>query len=427
MNVRIVPTSTLAGSILLPASKSYSVRAFLTAACGGRSVIIHPSECDDALAAVCAAKHLGARVVREGDFWHVTAGAGREDLRMINIKESGTVLRMLLPLIALKNRPAVVTGEGTLKGRPNHHLIKTLREIGADAAGHGEGQSVPIRFRGGVLRGGNLSIDGSLSSQFVSALLMTCPQLREDSVIRISGRKVVSSDYITMTIQILRRAGIRIQRVNLRTYKVRGGQTYKGLKRFHVPSDYGLAAFLLAAAALTDSNVVLKGTLDDAFVQADAHILRILTKMGCVFLKTSRSLRLKGPALLKGGAFSLKDCPDLLPILSVLALFASRPVIFSDIAHVRAKESDRISDLRQELLKTGCRVDEGKDFMRVYPLKDTLCKQRIVFDSHRDHRLAMAFCVLGLKIGAKVQGVECVAKSYPGFLKDLSMLGATII
>jgi 3-phosphoshikimate 1-carboxyvinyltransferase len=424
MNVHVFPTSTLKGSVVLPSSKSYSVRAFLTAACGGRSRIIHPSDCDDVLAAVSVAKQLGARIVRRGDAWDVTAGAGREDLRLINVNESGTVLRMILPLVALKNKQAVVNGRGTLKGRPNHHLIRVLRDMGACVYGWGEGQSIPIIFQGGRLRGGILSIDGSLSSQFVSALLMACPQMEENSEIHLLGKKVVSEDYVMMTIQILVQAGIAVKRMNNRTYKVSGGQVYQGLKQFRVPSDYGLAAFLLAAAAMTDSDVILKGFFNDTLIQADAHILPILKKMGCVFSKTSRSIRFKGPARLKGGTFSLKNCPDLLPILSVLALFAGQPVKFTDIAHVRVKESDRISDLRQELIKTGARIDEGQDFIKVYPINETECKHNLILDSHHDHRLAMAFSVLGLKIGVKVKGIECVAKSYPGFLKDFQRLGA---
>ena len=426
MNVQVFPTTRLRGSVVLPASKSYSVRAFMIASCGGRSRIISPSDCDDALAAASVARQLGAKIKKQGNIWSVAAGAGRENLKRIDVKESGTVLRMLLPLVALRNKPAEVIGKGTLKGRPNHHLIQTLQKIGISVKGSGAKHSIPISFQGGIFRGGKLMIDGSLSSQFISALLMACPQITEDSLINVFGKKVVSADYIMMTLQVLKRAGIIVHRKGLRAYNIEGGQKYRGLKSFHVPSDYGLAAFLMAAAVLTDSQVVLKGALNDDFIQADGHILPILKKMGVVFQKTSRSIKVRGPFKLKGGVFSLKDCPDLLPILSILALFANKPMKFTHIEHARSKESDRISDLCKELVKTGARVDEGRDHMIVYPLKETDCKQNAALNSHRDHRLAMAFCVLGLRIGVKVKGVDCVAKSYPGFLKDFQILGAAI-
>ena len=191
-----------------------------------------------------------------------------------------------------------------------------------------------------------------------------------------------------------------------------------------MPSDYGLAAFLMAAAVLTESKVLLKGALSEKFIQADARVLPILKKMGVVFTKTSRSIRISGPFAVKGGTFSLKDCPDILPVLSVLALFADRPVKFTHIEHVRSKESDRISDLSRELKKTGVRIDEQRDSMTIFPSENFHYKQNVTLNSHHDHRLAMAFCVLGLRLGAGVKDVECVAKSYPEFLKDLRSLGA---
>lgn len=427
MNARIFPTNSLQGEVTLPASKSYSIRAFLVAACGGQSRIIRPSLCDDALAAASVARKLGAQVNRgEDNVWEIAAGAGREQLQAINVKESGTVLRILLPLVALRNKSAAVTGEGTLKGRPNAHLVEALQRRGISVRGVGSVHSVPIRFDGGKFRGGDIQIDGSLSSQFVSALLMACPQVPEDSCVTVTGGKQVSVDYITMTIQILRKAGVVIKKKGKCAYQIAGGQRFRGLKNFYVPSDYGLAAFLMAAAALIESNVRLNGYLNDEFVQADAAILPFLRKMGVRFRKTTRSLSIQGPFVLKGQTFSLKDCPDLLPIMAVLALFAKGRSRFLDIAHVRVKESDRIADLCCELRKVGARVDESKDQMTIYPLKQKEVRSDVILDPHHDHRLAMAFSVLGLKTGLSVKDVECVSKSYPGFLTDLRSLGASL-
>lgn len=402
MTLFVKPAKALKGSIHLPASKSYSIRASFIAACGGASRIIGLSDCDDALVAENVRKAL-------------KKGAGT-----FNVGESGTSLRFLLPLLPLHTGRAVVKGKGTLIGRPNHHLCEALRRKGMDIRGRGPIESVPIVYKGGALAPGAIEIDGSLSSQFISALLIAAPRLAEESRIIITGQEMVSADYIIMTRQILSRAGIKISTSGPRTLVVPGGQQFKGLKDFHVPSDYGLAAFIMAAAALVPSSVVLKGHFDDSLIQSDGNILRFLRKMGVEFKKTGNAISMKGPFELKGGSFSLRACPDLVPIMAVLALFARGRTELTDIVHARAKESDRISDLRTELLKVGARVSESQDALVIDPLPEY--KRDIILDPHKDHRLAMAFTVLGLKIGCRVKDIECIAKSYPAFVKDMKAL-----
>jgi 3-phosphoshikimate 1-carboxyvinyltransferase len=224
-----------------------------------------------------------------------------------------------------------------------------------------------------------------------------------------------------MTIEILARAGIVIKRHSTREYEIKGGQKFKGLKDFDVPSDYGLAAFAMGACALLPSDVVLQGNLDEGLVQSDGHILEFLAAMGVKFKKTSRAIKIKGPFDLKGGVFSLKNCPDLVPIMSVLALFARGKTKLVGIYHARAKESDRISDLRKELLKVGACVSEARDALTIEP-RATYKKGQLL-DSHHDHRLAMAFTVLGARIGCRVKGIESSHKSYPNFVNDMKSLG----
>ncbi len=425
MKTRLFRTARLRGRIALPASKSYSVRAFVIAACGGCSRIISPSTCDDALVSVKVAESLGAEVSCQGKGVRVRAARSLTAARRIHVGESGTALRMVLPLVALTGCRTVVAGRGTLKGRPNQHLVTLLTSLGVDVVGTGPGHSVPIVFSGGALRGGRITIDGTLSSQFVSALLIALPMLNEDSIVRVAGRRVVSTDYIVMTCQVLARAGVVIERKGPRTYVIPGGQRFQGLKNFHVPSDYGLAAFWIVAAALTESTLALEGAFDDALIQADGRILEIAARMGIVVKKAVKKLVVSGPVPLRGGTFSLRTCPDLLPILTVAALFAKGRTRFVDIGHVRVKESDRISDLRQELLKIGAEIHETEDSLTVVPRPDQYHGD-IELDPHHDHRLAMAFCVLGMKLGLTVRDTECITKSYPDFLEHLASLGAPI-
>lgn len=412
MILKVQPAALLYGTVRLPASKSYSIRAHIISACssfgGSKSKILHPSDCDDAQVASAVAKILSKKILTKS----------------INVRESGTVLRLLLPLLALRGGKLTVAGEGTLVGRPNVHLLNTLRACGVDIRGTGPKESVPIKIKGGSLRPGKIKIDGSLSSQFISSLLIACPQLKGNSDIILTGKKLVSSDYIVMTNLILKEAGINIKKISARHYQVKGGQKFSGLKNFEVPSDYGLAAFLMAAAALIPSKVVLEGSFQDKFIQADGRILEFLKKMGVRWTRQKNSIVMSGPFVLKGGTFSLKDCPDLVPIMAVLGLFAKGGVRLKDIAHARAKESDRISDLRHELLKIGAHVEESPNELRVFPL--TVFSRESVLDPHRDHRLAMAFTVLGLKTGLTVSDIECVKKSYPQFVKDMKVLHAPV-
>ena len=295
-----------------------------------------------------------------------------------------------------------------------------------DIRGAGPKESVPIVYKGGALQAGVIKIDGSVSSQFISALLIAAVRLKADSRIVITGKEMVSGDYITMTRQILARAGIKISASGPRTLLAKGRQTFKGLKRFHVPSDYGLAAFPLAAALLLPSKVTLKGNLDKNFVQSDGHIIGFLKKMGGRFRQTAKAITVEGPSLLKGGVFNLKDCPDLLPIMAVLALFAKGRTKVTGIGHARVKESDRISGLRRELLKVGAGVSETKDTLTIDPLPSYRTRTGQTLDPHHDHRLAMAFTVLGLKIGCKVKDIQSCVKSYPAFVRDMKTLGAPL-
>lgn len=403
MNLKVNPLDKLKGRIVLPASKSYSIRASFVSACGGASTISNISDCEDAFVAKNIAKDL------------------RASKRILNVGESGTSLRFLLPLLSLHVPHARVVGKGTLVGRPNVHLCEALRRNGMDIRGRGPKESVPIIYKGGAINTGTIEIDGSVSSQFISALLITLPRLKADTRIVIKGKTLVSSDYVIMTRQILALAGIRIVQKNDREIFVKGNQQFKGLKKFRVPSDYGLAAFSMAAAALVPSQIMLQGTFNDRLIQSDGHILKFLKKMGVRFTKSVEDISIEGPFKLKGGTFSLKDCPDLVPIMTVLAMFATGKTILTDIAHARVKESDRISDLALELKKVGAKFKESRDSLTILPQSQYQSGQTL--DPHHDHRLAMAFAVLGLKIGVTIKNIECTHKSYPSFVKDMKALG----
>jgi len=426
MILTVKPAGSLKGNIHAPSSKSHTIRAFIIASQGGTSKITNPSYCDDALVAMRLARILGAKIIRKSKKHIVVVARARKlQSQKINVKESGTVLRFILPLVCLYNQNVKITGEGTLRGRPNLFLTKVIRSRGGRIRGTGPLDSIPLTVRPGRLRGGRLAVKGTLSSQFISALLITCPSLQEHSKLLITGKSVVSQTYITMTQQVLKGAGITINKRGSKTFSIQGQQRFKGLKEFHVPSDYGLVAFLLAAAALTKSRVSITGNFTNKFSQSDEAILPLLRKMGVKFKKTANLIQINGPFQLNGGQFSLKDCPDLVPIMTVLAVFARGKTRLYHIGHVRSKESDRISDLRKELLKIGADIKEKRDQITIEPKAHY--RKNCLLNPHRDHRLAMAFSVLGIKLGARVKDIECVSKSYPEFVKDFKCLGARAV
>jgi 3-phosphoshikimate 1-carboxyvinyltransferase len=425
MNLKIPLTKSIKGTVDLPASKSYSIRAHFVAACGGRSRIIGASDCDDAKIAENVGKILRS-ILREirGHVPNASFAFGtcpRISNAVFDVGESGTSLRFLLPLLPYFTMSAKVTGRGTLVGRPNHHLCAALRAQGLNIKGDGPKESVPIVFHGGKVPCGRVEIDGSLSSQFVSALMIAAPLSGCDTRLVMTGKTLVSQDYVTMTRQILQRAGIRVIPKGKREFLIPGKQSHAGLKTFHIPSDYGLAAFFMSAAALVPSDVTLKGYFDDKLVQSDGAILGFLTRMGVKMTRTSKGIRINGPFDLKGGTFSLKSSPDLVPIMAVTAMFAKGMTRLKDIGHARVKESDRISDLRKELVKVGADIEERPDELIIHPCSDYHAP-RTALDPHYDHRLAMAFAVLGLKVGLTVKDVECTSKSYPGFVKSFKQL-----
>ena len=423
MTASISPVSRIKGTIRLPASKSYSIRAFFVAACGGFSTIKYPSDCDDAKVAMRLAENLGAKLEASANAFHLSVPSTTLVAKEFNVGESGTSLRFLLPLLALRASAAHVVGHGTLIGRPNKHLCQSLREAGMDIEGTSENESIPIIYKGGSITASVITIDGSLSSQFISALLIALPRLGADTIIEVKGN-IVSADYIVMTRQILEEAGVKVTVVNSRKFLVKGNQTFRGLSNFIVPSDYGLAAFPLAAAALIQSSVTLEGYFNDKFVQADGHILNFLKEMGVKFNKGAKSIVVHGPFQLKGGTFSLKDCPDLVPIMAVLALFAKGQTKLTGIAHARVKESDRIGDLSHELQKVGAKFKITDDAMTIIPQEQYTSD--ILLDSHKDHRLAMAFTVLAGKIGCRINDLSCTHKSYPAFVEHMTTLGFKI-
>ena len=414
-------TPVMRGIIKAPPSKSYTHRAIMIGGINGSCEVINPLFSNDTLATINAWKQLGSvikkepRCLRIKGFYGLPHPAGRT----VNVGESGTLLRFILPIVALAKGDFKIRGKGTLLGRSNRTIVEALRSWNIDISGTGKERKLPIRLKGkGEIEGGEIYVSGRESSQTVSSLLIAA-SFAKDSTTIIVKDKLVSKPYVDVTIDILRQAGIKVRNDKYKKFHVRCGQEFRPPRKFIVHGDYSSAAFLIAAASLLPSNVAITDLASDK--QGDKKIISILNKMGAKIKHTKNTVRIKGPFELKGINIDCGDIPDLVPILAVLGCFAKGKTKIYNIAHLAHKESNRITVPAGELMKLGANIAVTKSSITV----KRSCLRSGDVSSCDDHRIAMALAVAGLKIGnVRIKGAECISKSYPNFLRDIKSLGA---
>jgi 3-phosphoshikimate 1-carboxyvinyltransferase len=302
-------------------------------------------------------------------------------------------------------------------------LLDALSGLGAKATSSIGNGCAPIIVGEGGMSGGNTEIRGDVSSQFVSSLLISTPLARGDSFISVVD--AVSRPYIDATLRVCELHGIEIERDDYSRFRIRGRQLYRPYN-FSVPGDFGSAAFVMAAVALVGGNVEFSG-LTASLPQADSAVMDVLSQMGVNVDQHPESIIIKADGEgLRGGSFDLSDSPDLLPVLSILALKCDDPVEIHGVAHARHKESDRIKVAVEGLQRIGARVEERHDGMRIIKPKSF---KSTVLDAHEDHRMFMAFSLISLLAPTepRVLGVESLDVSYPSFLDDIEQLGVKVV
>jgi 3-phosphoshikimate 1-carboxyvinyltransferase len=279
-----------------------------------------------------------------------------------------------------------------------------------------------LKIHGGGIRGGETSISGNISSQFISGLLFACPKSEKDVRINVTT-PLESRSYVQMTMEVLRKHGIKVQvERNFTRFRVASNQKYR-VHNHETPGDFSSAAFLLAAAAITSSKVKVKN-LDSHTSQGDKAILDLLRQMGSNIVTFDKCVELKSGRL-EAITVDARDTPDLVPVCAALACFSQGTYKVNNAKRLRYKESDRLSSLDAELKKMGARIKVDGESLTV----DGPCPMRgAIIDSHNDHRIAMACTVvaLGSDGATTIQSSECVKKSYPKFFEDLHSLGANI-
>ncbi len=419
----IKKTEKLSGTVEAPLSKAYTHRALVAASLSeGRSSIKKALVCEDTLATAKACSMLGAKIkkVKEG---FVVDGASKPvtPSDVIHCGDSGSTLRFITPLCALADGISVLTGNEGLRRRPMKPLLSALRQLNVHCHSTRADGCAPIVVFGGGIKGGKASIRGDVSSQFVSGLLFASPKAFADTEIMVTT-ELESKPYVEMTLDVLGDHGVKVEASGgFRRFSVPAKQAYKPFNHV-VPGDYSSAAFLLAAAAVTDSRVKVTN-LQRETLQGDRVIVKILDEMGVQLDVGEDYVEVKGVRQkMKGREVDVRDTPDLAPVCAVLACLSHGTSIINGARRLRFKESDRIVSISEELKKMGGKVKEAEDKLVIEGAGEL---QGAELDSHNDHRIAMACAVAALRAEGTtlIHGIECVKKSYPNFVENLRSLG----
>lgn len=420
MNVR-VRSSSIKGDIYAPMSKSYTHRAIAIASLGGVSKIKYHLPSGDTMATVRACEALGANIESRKDGLNVVGVDGRPKTPddVICVANSGTSLRFMTAIASLIEGAAVLTGDASLRMRPNDPLLKAINDLGARAFSTKDDGTAPIVVQG-KLQGGETVVNGSMSSQFISGLLIACPFAEKDTVIKVEG-ELISKPYVEMTLEMLEKTGAKIT-TDFKEFVIPCDQTFD-LKSYVVPGDFSSASYILAATAMTNSKSRVRNLFPSK--QGDVAIISILEKMGANISwdMIGGIVNLDG-ADLEGIEINAGEIPDLVPTIAVLGAVADGKTTISNAKHLRYKETDRLHAMTSELRKMGVKIEEKTDGMIIEGNRIHGAK----LHGYNDHRIVMSLTIAGLVADGEtvIDNSECVEVSYPSFFDDLYGMGANL-
>ena len=414
----IIPSVKLSGKIIIPSSKSQTIRALLISVFSrGVSYIKHPLISDDTESCINAVKAMGAdvNILENGDITvDATYAFSDMDELSIDAGNSGTTEYLSLPMLSSLGIQVNIDGDEMLRKRPLKPLLDALESLGAETESTNGFPPASIR---GPLDGGECTIECK-TSQYLSGLLLGAPLAIGDSHIKCSV--LFEKPYVKMTLKWLDDQGIKYRiSDDLEEVWVKGGQSYKPLDTY-IEGDFSSASFFFVAAAIHGTEVTVEG-LDKNSTQGDKEILNILEKMGCSIKWNGMAVTVKGPEKLKGGVFDLNAIPDTLPALSVAAAFAEGDTILGNVEQARIKETDRIKVMRENLNELGVEAEERRDALVVHgngSVKGGKAK------GYGDHRVIMALAILGTRTEeeTEIDDVSAASVTFPTFFDLLENL-----
>lgn len=426
MKVIVTPAATLQGTINALSSKNYTTRYLLVGALAeGTSTILYPAHSEDSDAMRRCIRDLGA-VMTEDEQQITITGFGRHprNVKELNVGNAGAVLRFLMSTAAFCPEVTFVnTYPESLGKRPHDDLIDALGQIGVKVDHNGG--KLPITIHGGSPRGGRITVSGSVSSQYLSSLLFMTPLLAEDSEIVVLN-DLKSKVVVGQTLEVLAQAGIRVEASDdLMHFRVPGGQRYAP-KEYVIQGDYPGSAAILAAAAVTDSDVRVLRLLEDS-KQGERAVVDVLKAMGVPLTHKDGVVHVQGNKRLAAGEFDGDHFTDGVLAMVAAAVFAEGTSRFYNVENLRYKECDRITDYLAELRKAGADVEERQSEIIVHGKPEGV-EGGVEIDAHFDHRVIMALTVVGLRSrqGLTIRDAHHVAKSYPQYFEHLQALGARI-
>lgn len=418
--LELVPAGPVGGKLDVPSSKSLTNRLLVIAALAeGKSVLSRLLESDDTEAMTSGLRILGARIEDVGGDTEVTGTSGRPVAggTKVNAGLSGTTLRFLAAVALLAKGTVVLDGEEPLRRRPIAPLLEALRAAGADIESD-QGRP-PLRISSRGLAGGRISVDASASSQFATALLLIGPYADEDLIVEVGGLRELG--YVNLTVRAMQRWGASVAEEAPGRFKVGAGAPYVS-RAESVEHDASAAAHLYALAVATGGSITVANALET--VQPDGGLVEVLAAMGARFSRGPGGTTIERRGELAGVDVDLAAMPDQVPTVAALAALAHGDTVIRGVEIARGHESDRIAAVATELARLGARVEEASDGLVVHggaPLHGG----RV--DTHRDHRIAMAFAAIGAVVpGVEISDPGCVAKTYPDFFDDVARLGVGI-
>ncbi|EAR9310146.1 3-phosphoshikimate 1-carboxyvinyltransferase [Salmonella enterica] len=421
-SLTLQPIARVDGAINLPGSKSVSNRALLLAALAcGKTVLTNLLDSDDVRHMLNALSALGINYTLSADRTRCDITGNGGALRAPGALElflgnAGTAMRPLAAALCLGQNEIVLTGEPRMKERPIGHLVDALRQGGANIDYLEQENYPPLRLRGGFT-GGDVEVDGSVSSQFLTALLMTAPLAPKDTIIHVKG-ELVSKPYIDITLNLIKTFGVEIANHHYQQFIVKGGQQYQSPGRYLVEGDASSASYFLAAGAIKGGTVKVTGIGRNS-MQGDIRFADVLEKMGATitwgddFIACTRGE-------LHAIDMDMNHIPDAAMTIATTALFAKGTTTLRNIYNWRVKETDRLFAMATELRKVGAEVEEGHDYIRITPPAKL---HHADIGTYNDHRMAMCFSLVALSdTPVTILDPKCTAKTFPDYFEQLARM-----
>ena len=417
------PIAKVSGEVNVPGSKSLSNRALLLAALAeGETELTNLLDSEDIEHMLNALTKLGVSYrLSEDKTQCVVQGNGgafnvAEPLELF-LGNAGTAMRPLCAALAASNVDTVLTGEPRMEERPIGDLVDALREADADVTYLKNEGYPPLQIKGKTLNGGEMSVDGSVSSQFLTALLMAAPLFSGDVTIRIKG-ELVSKPYIDITLDTMAKFGVTVENDNYQTFTVSGDAKYIAPGKFMVEGDASSASYFLAAGAIKGGTVRVTGIGQNS-IQGDIRFADVLEAMGATVVWNDEYVEITG-APLKGVNMDMNHIPDAAMTIATTALFAEGPTTMTNIYNWRVKETDRLAAMATELQKLGAKVEEGHDYIKVWPTESL---KHAEIDTYNDHRIAMCFSLVALSdTPVTINDPGCTRKTFPDYFTRFKTL-----